>query len=95
MERKVVKSCDYSAEVAAKVFQMLNYGEVFIEKGGYPRITIITDSSPYDLRYPEGWYYGKGYFRNKHESTTGAYSEIPMKTKNGTYWEDIATTCNR
>ena len=94
MERKIVKTCDLSAEVAARLFVMLNSEDVYLVKAG-SRIEIYTEKSPLDLRYPEGWYYGKGCFRNKHESTTGSYSEVTMRLPSGAYWEDIVSTCNR
>lgn len=94
MERKIVKTCDFSAEMAATILTWLNENKVWVKKEG-SRLEIITDVSPLDLSYPEGWYYGKGGFTNKHESTTGAYSWVPMRTTKGTNWEDSVSTCNR
>ena len=94
MERKIVKTCDFSGEMAATILSWLNPKKIQIKKAGR-RLEIITDTSPLDLRYPEGWYYGKGCLRNKHESSTGGYDEVPMKTTKGVDWGDIVSTCNR
>ena len=90
---KVVKSCDFPVEVAIKVFEMLNPRVRAFWSPGIDGRTLITDVEPKDLTYPEGWYYAKGNFRNKHTSTTGVYYEIPMKKSDGTYWEEIAKYC--
>jgi len=90
---KVVKSCDYPVEIAMKVLEMLNPRvKITWASGSYLR-TIVTDVEPKDLTYPEGWYYAKGCFRNKHTSTTGIYSEIPMEKSDGSSWRESATYC--
>ena len=86
----VVKSCDYPAKIALKVFEMLNYGNLEVQGVGQA-MYILTDVEPKDLKYPEGWYYAKGNFRNKHTSSTGVYSEIIMiKKTNNTPWYETA-----
>ena len=92
---KVVKMCDMPVQIAVKVFEALNYGKV---KAGmnliYPcEISIITNTEPKDLVYPEGWYYAKGAFRNKHTSTTGKYYEVNMWTEDGAHWREKAIYC--
>lgn len=91
---KTVKSCDFNGTIATKVFEMLNpsYVRVKINVPFYGR-AIVTDVEPKDLVYPEGWYYAKGFFRNKHTSSTGAYDEILMLKSNGKLWGNIATYC--
>ena len=88
-----MKSCDYPMEIAGRVFEMLNFEKVkFVwTPGSY--MYISTDEEPKNLVYPEGWYYAKGMFRNKHNSTNGEYSEIPMVTSNGFDWGDSARYC--
>ena len=86
---KVVKMCDMSECIAVRVFSMLNPGKIKLEDRVFG-IAIITDIEPKNLVYPEGWYYAKGTFRNKHTSTTGMYAEVPMLKFSGTFWEDIA-----
>lgn len=85
----VVKMCDMSVNVAAKVLQMLNPEKVTLKVAAdIGRVTsIVTSVEPKELRYPEGWYYAKGYFTNKHNSTTGAYDAIMMFDENGGIWE--------
>ena len=92
---KTVKMCDMPIEISLKVFEMLNPSEVKILKNDswFDRFTIITDTEPKDLVYPEGWYYAKGHFRNKHMSTTGFYQEVRMGTSDGKYWAGIAKYC--
>lgn len=91
-----VKMCDMSPQIAATVFGILNDGKVFLKDNvpGYGMI-IVTDIEPKDLVYPEGWYYAKGAFRNKHTSTTGYYGEVIMKKSNGDFWMDFAHYCTR
>ena len=80
-------------DISAIVFEKLNQGKVKVESRGYFETVIITDVEPKALTYPEGWYYAKGCFRNKHTSTTGAYHEIKMKTSDGRYWDELARYC--
>lgn len=94
MAAKVVKMCDMKASIAMKVFQMLNPEKVTLKEHlRCDGIYIYTDTEPKDLIYPEGWYYAKGAFRNKHQSTTGLYSEVLMFKNNGELWEEYAHYC--
>lgn len=91
---KTVKMCDMSKAIATKVFKMLNGSNVHLkETCDYFGTIIVTDIEPKNLVYPEGWYYAKGSFRNKHTSSTGIYDEVRMEKSNGTSWEDIANYC--
>lgn len=89
---KTIKMCDLSEDIVANVFMMLNPGKVKYDKD---ESIIITDVEPEDLVYPEGWYYAKGTFRNKHTSTNGFYAEIEMIKSNGESWKDYAKYCTR
>lgn len=93
---KTVKSCDFNGTIATEVFKMLNPSavRVRVHVPFYGR-AIVTDVEPKDLVYPEGWYYAKGFFRNKNTSSTGAYDEILMMKSNGIYWGEIAKYCTR
>ena len=90
----IVKMCDMSKSIAVMVFKMLNNGKVYL-KDNVPvyGTIIVTDIEPNDLVYPEGWYYAKGAFRNKHTNTNGIYSEVIMQKSNGEFWMDIAHYC--
>lgn len=90
---QIVKSCDYPDYIAVTVFEMLNDGIVEGEMNIHGEYVIVTDTEPKNLNYPEGWYYAKGRFRNKHKSTTGLYYEVEMFTKKGKMWRDIADYC--
>lgn len=91
---KTVKMSDMPRGIAAKVFEMLNGGNVRLkETKGYFRTIIVTDIEPKNLVYPEGWYYAKGSLRNKHTSTTGVYEDVLMEKSNGDSWADTAIYC--
>lgn len=94
---KTVKMCDMSIAVATKVFEMLNDGKVRVkapsDDGLCTCYFIVTDVEPKDLTYPEGWYYAKGAFRNKHQSTTGFYEEAIMLTTSNKLWKESARYC--
>ena len=94
MAQKTVKMADMGDFIAIKVFQMLN-GEKIQILIGYSsyRFVLITDIEPKELTYPEGWYYSKGCFRNKHMSSDGMYWEVPMIKSDGTPWNRIARYC--
>ena len=87
---RVIKMCDMPIEVALKVFTMLNSGKVRVIGN---RFFVITDEEPKNLVFPEGWYYAKGSFRNKHKSTTGMYEEAMMKKSSGEFWKNSANYC--
>ena len=90
---EVVKMCDMNAGIARRVFQLLNPEKVVLKENFRFGICIYTDTEPKELVYPEGWYYAKGAFRNKHMSTTGMYSEVKMFKTNGEPWADSAKYC--
>ena len=91
---QTVKTCDLSKDVAANLFCLLNEGKVFYGISDImPGNILITDVEPKNLIYPEGWYYAKGSYRNKHNSSTGAYSSVIMLKKDGSFWEDTAKYC--
>lgn len=86
---RIVKMCDVTADVAAKIFAVYNEGKVAVlTAGDIGRVTaIVTDVEPKNLIYPDGWYYAKGRFTNKHKSTTGMYDTVLMLDKNGDVWD--------
>lgn len=91
---KTVKMCDMPLHIAAKVLEMLNPGKVkYVNDVEIESPMLITDVAPNELIYPEGWYYAKGSFRNKHTSTTGIYQCVDMVKSNGEFWEEYAKYC--
>ena len=79
-----IKCCDLDGDTAARLFELLNPREVALQRsgfvGGVDEIReIVVDASTDGLVYPEGWYFAKGRFTNKHNSSTGQYSAIPMR----------------
>ena len=91
--RKVVKMCDMPASVAMSVFEQLNRQVKVKNRDCWELRCIVTDAEPNELVYPEGWYYAKGCFRNKHTSTNGRYEEVKMVTSTGKEWEKLAIYC--
>lgn len=89
---KTIKMADMTGEIAAKVFEMLNDGKVKITNSSILEgmFYIVTAVEPKDLFYPEGWYYAKGFFRNKHNSSNGVYHEIEMIKPTGESWKRVA-----
>ena len=85
----IVKTCDLPLQYAVDIFGALNPGKIKVKKllksteretledrMNYGMgIHIFTDINPEELVYPEGWYFAKSHFRNKHMSTTGLYEE--------------------
>ena len=88
-----VKTADFAASLAANLFAALNPTEVEymrchpFNQDSFPATgAIITDANPDTLYYPEGWYCRNGFFRNKYNTTSGAYEEIQMLKSDGTPW---------
>lgn len=90
-----IKTCDLSGHIAAQLFVMLNDGKVEFcpSRDSYPYRALVSDIKPTELTYPEGWYYAKGAFRNKHQSTTGLYEEVSMVKSNGEPWVKYCSEC--
>lgn len=84
-----IKSCDLTGYLAGKLFAMLNSEQVRTARLGSERV-LISKVHPDQLTYPEGWYFAKGCFRNKHNSSSGIYDEIPLLKENGDRWEGSA-----
>jgi len=88
----VKKMADLDGFTAAKLFDQINGGLVkfVIDRdgsyGSADGLLLVTDCDPDELTYPEGWYFAKGTYRNKHNTTTGYYSEIPMFKTSGERW---------
>lgn len=90
---KTARTADLNGRMAANLFVALNPMEVeyfhnhpFFQSSASEGGIIVTDVDPNDLTYPEGWYFAKGTFRNKHNTTTGMYDEIPIIKSDGGSW---------
>ncbi len=93
---KTIKTCDLSGNIAAFLFQKLNGDNVKLKTyAGYNVLVIVTDIEPQNLVYPEGWYYAKGCFRNKGNTTSGVYEEVIMIDSKGNDWADMAKYSTR
>lgn len=100
---KIIDMHNMSAKMAARVLQALNGGEENVEirwhrsstnksfnHVGHPVcLTIVTDISPEDLNYPEGWYFEEGCLCNRRYTTNITYSEVYMEKFDGTPWNGL------
>lgn len=88
MSYQFQKTCDLPGRIAAELLVLLNPGMAFIREFPYSSrdFEIVTKNHPEKLVFPEGWYFAKGTFRNKHYMTTGAYSEVSMVDQAGNPW---------
>lgn len=86
-----VRTAELPMEVAAKLLQMLNPEDIQVKPETSFGLELVSKKEPIDLLYPEGWYYAKGCFRNKHNTTNGIYEEAVMLKPNGDPWREDAT----
>lgn len=87
-----VKTCDFSAIAAIAAFVGLNQAEgktLNVITDCWPR-TIETNCDPATMLFPAGWYFAKRTLRNKHHSSTGLYSEVPVRDGNRQSWTTYA-----
>lgn len=80
---------DLPINIVVRIFSELNRGKLIIVSG-YEQETIITDTNPQDLTYPEGWYFQNGVFTNKYNTSTGRYSEAKIVNNAGKTWTCVA-----
>jgi len=83
-----VKMVDFPARLAAKIFATLNHDKNVIFLNSDPfwetgQCAIISGYNPEELVYPEGWYFAKGNLRNKHNTESGIYGEVPIYRSGG------------
>ena len=86
---KLIRTADLSARTAAQLMTSINPGIEYVPNNPFCHDNvgaIITETHPRDLIYPEGWYFSKGNFRNKHNTSSGVYEEIPMIRRDGSQW---------
>ena len=83
-----VKTADLPIRLAAKLFAALNMENViyvrrdpFCEGSG--QCALISSLDPEELIYPEGWYFAKGHFRNKHNTGNYFYDQMPIYCSGG------------
>lgn len=86
---KSVETNNLPMRAAAILLESLNPKWVSVNyRGKTCIVTSITSSvSPERLTFPKGWYVAKGNFRNKHQSTSGIYEEVPILDVNGNPWK--------
>ncbi|MBR3248798.1 hypothetical protein IKF89_02085 [Candidatus Saccharibacteria bacterium] len=90
---KTLKTADFSIRLAAKILAAINPGEVIYTKldpfgmCSDPNGVLVSYVEPSELTYPEGWYFAKGTFRNKHNTTKGLYESMPIHKPGGLLWK--------
>lgn len=86
---------DINVKDAAKQFDEANEAVRFSpDYYGPGSGAIITDTNPAELNFPDGWYYAKGNFRNKYNTSNPVYDEIPMIKSDGTMWPSTFSAGN-
>ena len=86
---KMLKVADLPVGIALRVFQVMNMMAVSVKKDDCGNYAVYSPFPPNLLKYPKGWYYAKGCFRNKHNTSTGTYSEVIMLSPNGHCWSEF------
>ena len=86
---KTLNMADLPVGVALKIFKLLNIFAISVKRDDCGNYAVYSLLPPIVLTYPKGWYYAKGCFRNKHNTTSGAYSEIIMLTPDGNSWSEF------
>jgi hypothetical protein len=86
---KLVNVADLPVSVALFLLKILNIFVVSVKRDETGNYAIFSRFPPNLLKYPNGWYYAKGCFRNKHNTTTGQYTEVIMLAPNGRGWDDM------
>ncbi len=87
---KGLNMANYPLRAVLMVFRLLNIGVVRVKRDENGNYAIFSVCPPTKLRYPKGWYYAKGTIRNKHNTSSGAYSEVILLTITGETWERYA-----
>jgi hypothetical protein len=83
---KYVKSSDMNADAAVAALISLNDGVTYCGGNAWSRY-LKSIKDPANLVFPEGWYFCKHCFRNKHNSSTGLYEEVPVYHLDDEYWD--------
>lgn len=86
---KIVRMADLPINMVVRIFSELNRGKLIIISG-YEQETIVTDTNPKYLTYPDGWYFESGVFTNKYNTSTGRYSEAKTVNNSGKTWTGAA-----
>ena len=89
---KIVRMADLPIHMVVRIFSELNRGKLIIISG-YDQETIVTDTNPKYLTYPDGWYFESGVFTNKYNTSTGRYSEAKTVNNSGKAWTGVQVVC--
>ena len=86
---KIVRTADLSIEIATRIFEALNRGKITLVSSS-EQITIVTDTDPKYLTFPEGWYFASGMFTNRYNTSNNSYSEAKTVNLSGETWTGAA-----
>lgn len=86
---KIVRMADLPINMVVRIFSELNRGKIMIVSGNEQE-TVITDTDPKYLTYPEGWYFASGVFTNRYNTNNTCYSEAKILNNSGKAWMGAA-----
>lgn len=86
---KIVRAADLPIEIIVRVFEALNRGKITLVSSD-EQITIVTDTDPKYLTFPEGWYFVSGVFTNRYNTSNKMYSEAKTVNLSGKPWSGAA-----
>ncbi len=86
---KIVRTADLPIEIIVRVFESLNRGKITLVSSD-EQITIVTDTDPKYLTFPEGWYFASGMFTNRYNTSNNRYSAAKIVNLSGKTWTGVA-----
>lgn len=86
---KIVRTADLPIEIIVRVFEFLNRGKITLVSSD-EQITIVTDTDPKYLTFPEGWYFASGMFTNRYNTSNNRYSAAKIVNLSGKTWTGVA-----
>lgn len=86
---KIVRTADLPIEIIVRVFESLNRGKITLVSSD-EQITIVTDTDPKYLTFPEGWYFASGIFTNRYNTSNNRYSAAKIVNLSGKTWTGVA-----
>ena len=86
---KIVRTADLPLSIVVRVLESLNRGKIILVTYG-DDITIVTDTDPKYLTFPEGWYFASGMFTNRYNTSNNSYSEAKTVNLSGETWTGAA-----
>ena len=86
---KIVRTADLPLSIVVRVLESLNRGKITLVSSD-EQITIVTDTDPKYLTFPEGWYFASGMFTNRYNTSNNRYSAAKIVNLSGKTWTGVA-----